>query len=133
MVDPVDVLKIYCQKFNIGRKLDLVSESEALDGDTTSIFVSRFDVLKSGFEELLEPTMNVRLPLDVTFYGEEAADVGGPRKEFFSLLMKEMVKEEWRLFKKEGELYSLTDDNTNLERKWYYAAGLTCGMLKTYF
>ena len=45
------------------------------------------------FEDALwafsRPTFNVSKVLKVTFIGEEAVDDGGPRREFFSLLVKD--------------------------------------------
>lgn len=123
------ILKEYQKHFLLGRKLDITNESEMLEGETTNIFVSRERILETGFSELMEPNLNFRLPLEVTFYGEEAQDVGGPRKEFFNMLLKELAKEENQLFVEEEEgQFVFTNNDHIFWEKWFYAAGLVCGM-----
>lgn len=101
-----------------------------LEGDTTNIFVSRERILDTGFSELMEPNLNFRLPLEVTFYGEEAQDLGGPRKEFFGLILKEITKEENKIFVEEEEgQFVFSEYEHGIEKRWFYAAGLICGML----
>lgn len=65
-----------------------------LEGEITNIFVLRERIFEIGFFELMELNLNFRLFLEVIFYGEEVQDVGGLRKEFFNMLLKEFVKEE---------------------------------------
>lgn len=63
-----------------------------LEGETTNIFVSRERILETGFSESMEPNLNFRLLLEVTCYGEEAQNVGGPRKEFFNMLLRNLQR-----------------------------------------
>ena len=129
MHDPVSILRTFQKEFLTGRKLDLETDSEILEGDTSSIFVSRQRLLETGFQEILDPEFNERHPLEVTFYGEEAADVGGPRIEFLNLMLKEIIKEEMRMFKEQGGgAFIFTDDENNISKRYFYAAGLLCGM-----
>lgn len=65
-----------------------------LEGEITNIFVLRERIFEIGFFVLMELNLNFRLFLEVIFYGEEVQDVGGLRKEFFNMLLKEFVKEE---------------------------------------
>lgn len=65
-----------------------------LEGEIMNIFVLRERIFEIGFFELMELNFNFRLFLEVIFYGEEVQDVGGLRKEFFNMLLKEFVKEE---------------------------------------
>lgn len=65
-----------------------------LEGEIMNIFVLRERIFEIGFFELMELNLNFRLFLEVIFYGEEVQDVGGLRKEFFNMLLKEFVKEE---------------------------------------
>ena len=60
-----------------------------MEGETNFIHVDRQDILQSAFEELryLE---NPCVTLEVSFYGELASDLGGPRKEFFMLCLREI-------------------------------------------
>ena len=56
-----------------------------MEGETNFIHVDREDILQSAFEEL-RSLENPRL----SFYGELASDLGGPRKEFFMLCLREI-------------------------------------------
>ena len=69
------------------------SPSQPLEGETNFISINRYDVLKSAFEEI-KAIENLRLSLEVSFYGEIAGDSGGPRKEFFRLCLRE-IKEKY--------------------------------------
>ena len=111
-----------------GRKLDQDTETNIIEGETSNIFVSRNSLLETGFSEILE-LEKFDVPLEVTFYGEEAMDYGGPRKEFFNLMMQEMVKEEFTLFEKDEQLgvYDFKLNEGNIVKNWYYASGVLCG------
>lgn len=52
---------------------------------TNFVCIDRFNILESAMEEFKD-LQNPRLTLEVSFYGEQAHDAGGPRKEFFSAL-----------------------------------------------
>lgn len=77
-----------------GRPLDVNSPDQPLDGETNFVSIDRFNVLESAIEEFKD-LQNPRLTLEVSFYGEQAYDAGGPRKEFFRLCLKEIQQ---RLF-----------------------------------
>ena len=85
IVNPVEILRCASKHIVQGRQLDISSISQTVEGETNFIHVDRQDILQSAFEELryLE---NPRLTLEVSFYGELASDLGGPRKEFFMLI-----------------------------------------------
>ena len=67
--NPVEVLRCMQQVIVTGRKLELESDSEVLEGETNYINVDRMNLLETAFEEIgaLE---NLRLTLEVSFYGE---------------------------------------------------------------
>ena len=74
-----------------GRSLHKMDESVVLEGETSEIFVSRFNVYDDGMDELLNKTdHDYSLPLDVTFNGEMAHDLGGPRKEFLAAMVRQI-------------------------------------------
>ena len=74
-----------------GRPLDIRDESELIEGQTTKIFVSRWNVYEDGMDELLSGSSpDYSLPLEVTFTGECAQDMGGPQKEFLGAIMREV-------------------------------------------
>ena len=89
--EPVKILRTFVEKFLRGRPLDILDESGLLEGETTEIFVSCFNVYTDGMDELLnKPDHDYSLPLDVTFNGEMAEDLGGPRKEFLSSMVRQI-------------------------------------------
>ena len=53
------------------------------------VSIDLFNVLESAIEEFKD-LQNPRVTLEVSFYGEQAYDAGGPRKEFFRLCLKEI-------------------------------------------
>eukprot|EP00794_Sanderia_malayensis_P013331 gene13331-14707_t len=88
--EPVEILR-QVQKYVItGRKLEPTDESEALDGTTNFILIDRHNVLMTAFDELKAMKTDPRLTLEVSFYGENAQDFGGPRKEFFNMAVGEI-------------------------------------------
>ena len=87
--DPIAILRC-AQKYIVqGRPLDIISSTDTVEGESNFIHVDRQAVFESAFEEinLLD---NPRLTLEVSFYGELASDLGGPRKEFFMLCLREI-------------------------------------------
>lgn len=55
--------------------------------ETVSIIISRKSVLQSTLRAIERKTFSFFKPVIVTFAGEEAVDAGGPKREFFRLLM----------------------------------------------
>ena len=62
--------------------MDTCSPSQPLEGETNFISINRYGVIKA--------IENLRLTLEVSFYGEIAGDLGGPRREFFRLCLREI-------------------------------------------
>lgn len=88
--NPVEILRCAQKTILQGRTLDVTSLDIAIgDGDTNFVSIDRFNVLNSAIEELKD-IQNPRLTLEVSFYGENAYDAGGPRKEFFRLCLREI-------------------------------------------
>ncbi|KXJ11675.1 hypothetical protein AC249_AIPGENE7130 [Exaiptasia diaphana] len=85
---PVEVLRHLQNVIVQGRSLEIVSSARPPTGCLTSqIFIDRCNVLDTGLSEV-RAIENKRLTLQVEFYGEMAEDYGGPRKEFFSLILR---------------------------------------------
>lgn len=127
--EPVTVLKEYRAYFVRGRPLDLEREDTPCEGQTIEIFVSRMNIYKDAMAELVTepPIEDISFPLEVTFIGEEAADYGGPRKEFLGAVMRE-VREQ--LFQESGSQdgeYEMMNDVAPLRQHYYYGAGLIFG------
>ena len=110
-----------------GRPLDIGDPTQCIEGDTQPIYVSRENLFDDAMEEILAesppPIWNV--PLDVTFYGEQAQDFGGPRREFLTLMLHEVRD---RLFEDTGNGYDLAYSDAHFTRRHYYAAGVITGL-----
>lgn len=124
--DAVSIMRVFQMNTMHGRPLDLTSIDELMEGDTWPIFVSRQNLFEDGMRELLEEGAPFTIPLEVTFYGERAEDYGGPRKEFLSLMCREVTE---RLFvlDKESNGYILVPKAHNQAKGWYYGAGIVMG------
>lgn len=77
-------------------------------GATTANALSHFVVLNVTRENIVEDTIrelsqygtsDLKKPLKVKFCGEEAEDAGGVRKEFFMLLLREILDPKYGMFK----------------------------------
>ena len=110
--NPVAILKKAQEHILVGRQLDIVDPSTELKGN---IIIDRDHVFQDALAEVALID-NLRLPLEVNFMGEGAQDSGGPRKEFFRLVLKE-IKE--KLFDS-----GLIEDFA--ER--YYTSGIIMGL-----
>ncbi len=93
--DPIEILRC-AQKFIVkGKPLNGFtgrSIADELSDDRTSfILISRHNILGTALEEI-PCIQDVQLTLEVSFYGENAQDAGGPRREFFRLCLQEIKK-----------------------------------------
>ncbi|CAB4029344.1 G2 M phase-specific E3 ubiquitin- ligase, partial [Paramuricea clavata] len=124
--EPVHVLRTFVCHFLRGRPLDVQDLTRVLEGETAEIFVSRATLFEDGMDELLggmghDPS----LPLEVTFTGECARDLGGPRKELLGAMVRE-IKD--CLFVDNGDsTYILREDVVAENRRHYFGAGLVFG------
>ncbi|XP_063400103.1 uncharacterized protein LOC134684725 [Mytilus trossulus] len=91
--DPVDILRYLQKNIVTGRELEISSIETPTDGDTNFISVNRQELIETAFDEVGALT-DLRPTLEVQFYGENAVDSGGPRKEFFRLILRE-IKEKY--------------------------------------
>lgn len=83
-IDATEMLRYLQGKILSGRDLDVSDESSELSGNTNYISVDRDNVLETTFSELKD-VKDPRITFEVQFYGEEAEDRGGPRKEWIRL------------------------------------------------
>lgn len=67
--NPVEVLRVLQSRMVTGRQLDISDPSQTVEGETNQIFVDRFNLQETGFDEIagLE---DKRLTLEVQFYNE---------------------------------------------------------------
>jgi len=90
IVDPVEILRFLQKNLQEGRPLDLSSLTDFDEnfnsqvGQTNYLSIDRNNLLESTFLEL-ESITNYFLTYEIDFMGEEAKDLGGPRREWFKL------------------------------------------------
>ena len=90
--DPIEILRYAQNCIVTGKPLNgYTGNEETLDGESNFILINRQDVLATALEEI-RSIENPRLSLEVSFYGENAQDAGGPRREFFRLCLKQMME-----------------------------------------
>ena len=121
------MLHTFALSFLRGRPLDILDESELIEGETNEIFVSRLNIYEDAMDEVLCGTdPDYSIPLQVTFTGECAQDMGGPRKEFLGAIMREIKS---RLFEEmSGETtFVLRDDVVAVDRMHFFGAGIIFG------
>jgi hypothetical protein len=63
-----------------------------------NITVRRDYILQDALGKLMNQGKNLRKPLKVSFSGEAGVDAGGVRKEFFTLLIKELFNPNYAMF-----------------------------------
>lgn len=77
-------------------------------GASTATSLQQFIVLNVTRENIVQDTIrelgqygpnDLKKPLKIKFFGEEAEDAGGVRKEFFMLLLKEILDPKYGMFK----------------------------------
>ena len=84
IMEPTEMLRYLQKKIISGRPLEVTNSSQVLEGETNFITVDRHNIHETTFEELKYVT-DPRVTFEVQFYGEQAVDSGGPRKEWIRL------------------------------------------------
>ncbi|KAM7357848.1 HECT and RLD domain containing E3 ubiquitin ligase 4 isoform 2-T4 [Cochliomyia hominivorax] len=100
--------------------------------------VSQFIVLNVTRENLVQDTIreisrysqnDLKKPLKVKFHGEEAEDAGGVRKEFFMLLLKDLIDPKYGMFKEYDDSRALWFADITFETEtMYFLIGIICGL-----
>ncbi|XP_057259216.1 probable E3 ubiquitin-protein ligase HERC4 isoform X2 [Pezoporus wallicus] len=95
------------------------------------ILMVRRDNIVGDAVEVLRKTKNVdyKKPLKVIFVGEEAVDAGGVRKEFFLLIMRELLDPKYGMFRyyEESRLIWFSDQ-TFEDSDLFHLIGVVCGL-----
>ncbi|KAJ8050615.1 G2/M phase-specific E3 ubiquitin-protein ligase [Holothuria leucospilota] len=111
-----------------GRRLDPrelgEEEPDDTEGETYNIYVSREQVLNDLASEVTQANFKSSVPLCVEFFGEDAEDLGGPRRELLQIAVIELVG---RVFEKNDRGYSLGHNPAHMTRM-YKAAGVIIGL-----
>ena len=84
ITEPTEILRYLQKKIVRGRPLEVTDPSMDLQGETNFITVDREKILQTTFEEL-KSVEDPRVTFEVQFYGEQAVDSGGPRREWIRL------------------------------------------------
>lgn len=83
--------------------------------------VSRENIVADTLRELTElNTTDLKKPLKVKFYGEEAEDAGGVTKEFFMLLLREIFDPKYGMFKEYEETRAMWFSEDSFEDEVMY-------------
>ncbi|XP_050536005.1 probable E3 ubiquitin-protein ligase HERC4 isoform X1 [Daktulosphaira vitifoliae] len=107
-----------------------------LDGSNNSLnqfielTVSRNNLVEDAIHELSQYTEHdYKKPLKVKFIDEEAEDAGGVKKEFFMLLIKEILDPKYGMFINSNETNMIWFNDYSFEDlTMYYLVGLMCGL-----
>lgn len=93
--------------------------------------VSRENIVEDTLRELSGyHSSDLKKPLRVKFHGEEAEDAGGVKKEFFMLLLKEILDPKYGMFKQYEETRNIWFNEDSLEDAGtYWLIGILCGLV----
>ncbi|XP_055373246.1 probable E3 ubiquitin-protein ligase HERC4 isoform X2 [Condylostylus longicornis] len=94
------------------------------------ITVSREHLVVDTLREIAHCTQkDLKKPLKVKFCGEEAEDAGGVRKEFFMLLLREIIDPKYGMFKEFEETRTIWFSDCSFEvDDMYLLIGIICGL-----
>uniref|UniRef100_A0A3P9MXY5 HECT and RLD domain containing E3 ubiquitin protein ligase 3 n=1 Tax=Poecilia reticulata TaxID=8081 RepID=A0A3P9MXY5_POERE len=94
------------------------------------LHVRRDHLVSDTLRELtMYSDVDLKKPLKVIFDGEEAVDAGGVTKEFFLLLLKELLDPVYGMFThyKDSNLLWFSD-KCFVEQNWFHLIGIVCGL-----
>uniref|UniRef100_A0A8C4Z4W8 HECT and RLD domain containing E3 ubiquitin protein ligase 4 n=1 Tax=Gadus morhua TaxID=8049 RepID=A0A8C4Z4W8_GADMO len=95
------------------------------------ILIVRRENIVEDTMEVLRKSKNVdyKKPLKVIFVGEEAVDAGGVRKEFFLLIMRELLDPKYGMFRYHEESRLIWFSNKTFEDiDLFHLIGVVCGL-----
>ncbi|KAF6131049.1 hypothetical protein HJG60_007951 [Phyllostomus discolor] len=94
------------------------------------LHVRRNNLVGDALRELsIHSDIDLKKPLKVIFDGEEAVDAGGVTKEFFLLLLKELLNPIYGMFTYYEDSNLLWfSDTCFVEHNWFHLIGITCGL-----
>ncbi|XP_076248934.1 HECT and RLD domain containing E3 ubiquitin ligase 4 isoform X2 [Calliopsis andreniformis] len=93
--------------------------------------VSRENIVADTLLELSRyNSSDLKKPLRVKFHGEEAEDAGGVKKEFFMLLLREILDPKYGMFKQYEETRVIWFSEDSFEdENMYFLIGILCGLV----
>ncbi|KAL1509492.1 hypothetical protein ABEB36_004214 [Hypothenemus hampei] len=110
----------------------------AIFSPTRAASINQFLVLNVTREHIVQDTLrelsavssnDLKKPLKIKFCGEEAEDAGGVTKEFFLLLLREILDPKYGMFKEYEETRAIWfSENPFEENNVYFLIGMICGL-----
>merc|ERR1712155_139070 len=94
------------------------------------MIVSRKNIVQEAITQLqLATTSDLKKPLRVKFEDEEAEDAGGVTKEFFMLLIKEILNPDYGMFAEYEDSNMIWFNPSSFEdNSYYFLIGILCGL-----
>ena len=94
------------------------------------LYVTRENIVTETLNQLLkQANVDYKKPMKVIFMGEEAVDAGGVRKEFFMLLLRELMDPKFGMFKHYEESRMIWfNPHTFEDDCMFYMVGVVCGL-----
>lgn len=94
--------------------------------------IDRENVLKDTFDQIFKlenPKVELKKKLKVAFKNEPAVDAGGVQREFFELVVNELLDQKMNLFKSNGDFYYFNKDSTDSKSlQMYQLSGIIIGL-----
>ena len=94
------------------------------------LLVSRRNIVQETITQLqMATTADLKKPLRVKFEDEEAEDAGGVTKEFFMLLIKEILNPDYGMFAEYEDSNMIWFNPSSFEdNSYYFLIGILCGL-----
>lgn len=94
------------------------------------LYVGRENIVNDTLNQLADQSAaDLKKPLKVQFHGEDAVDAGGVKKEFFLLLLKEILDPKYGMFTEYPESRCIWFNSRSFEEDvMYYLIGIVCGL-----
>ncbi|XP_037525567.1 probable E3 ubiquitin-protein ligase HERC4 isoform X2 [Rhipicephalus sanguineus] len=94
------------------------------------LYVGRENIVNDTLNQLADQSAaDLKKPLKVQFHGEDAVDAGGVKKEFFLLLLKEILDPKYGMFTEYPESRCIWFNTQSFEEDvMYYLIGIVCGL-----
>uniref|UniRef100_A0A1B6DL92 HECT domain-containing protein n=1 Tax=Clastoptera arizonana TaxID=38151 RepID=A0A1B6DL92_9HEMI len=108
----------------------IIFSANGLNEQFIELHVTRENIVQDTLTQLSNyDKRDFKKPLKVTFIGEEAEDAGGVRKEFFMLLLKEILDPKYGMFKSYDETNAIWFSEESFEDEvMFFLIGLLCGL-----
>ena len=104
--------------------------SSLMERAVLELEVRRHELVHDALNKLANVDMaSLKKPLVVKFFGEDGQDAGGVRKEFFMLILKEVIDPKYGMFRyyEDSRLIWFSDYELETE-SMYFLIGIVCGL-----